>query len=135
MGNTKPRRNSRGRTALPSRQKQNKTPSYDSPWFGLSYGAFACMFLVGNSVMVLYRDSTTGLFFMPSTDIFNAVDRHTFSLALVCSRIIYFPFVAEQTILDELKLVLEEDAAVFMTKMWRMLVFCTLRSQERALQS
>lgn len=35
-------------------------------------------------------------------------------------------------ILDELKLVLEEDAAVFMTKMWRMLVFCTLRTQERA---
>ncbi|CAN0062655.1 unnamed protein product [Scytosiphon promiscuus] len=39
---------------------------------------------------------------------------------------------APQTILDELKLVLEEDAAVFMTKMWRMLVFCTLRAQERA---
>lgn len=37
-----------------------------------------------------------------------------------------------QMILDELKLVLEEDAAVFMTKMWRMLVFCTLRTQERA---
>ncbi|CAN0508773.1 unnamed protein product [Ectocarpus sp. 12 AP-2014] len=37
-----------------------------------------------------------------------------------------------QTILDELKLVLEEDAAVFMTKMWRMLVFCTLRAMERA---
>lgn len=37
-----------------------------------------------------------------------------------------------QAILDELKLVLEEDAAVFMVKMWRMLVFCTLRTQERA---
>lgn len=40
-----------------------------------------------------------------------------------------------QTILDELKLVLEEDAGVFMVKMWRMLVFCTLRAQERAQQS
>lgn len=40
-------------------------------------------------------------------------------------------FTEPQAILDELKLVLEEDAAVFMVKMWRMLVFCTLRAQER----
>ncbi|CAN0023001.1 unnamed protein product, partial [Choristocarpus tenellus] len=36
-----------------------------------------------------------------------------------------------QAILNELKLVLEEDASVFMVKMWRMLVFCALRSQEK----
>jgi PWI domain len=33
-----------------------------------------------------------------------------------------------QTILDELKLVLEEDAEVFTTKLWRMLLFCSLRT-------
>ncbi|CAN0498022.1 unnamed protein product, partial [Discosporangium mesarthrocarpum] len=38
---------------------------------------------------------------------------------------------AQQDILNELKLVLEEDASVFMVKMWRMLVFCALRCQEK----
>ncbi|KAG5187101.1 hypothetical protein JKP88DRAFT_353792 [Tribonema minus] len=33
-----------------------------------------------------------------------------------------------QAVLDELRLVLEEDAEVFTVKMWRMLVFCALRA-------
>jgi RNA-binding protein 25 len=37
-----------------------------------------------------------------------------------------------QTILDELKLVLEEDAEVFTTKLWRMLLFCSLRTAASA---